>query len=74
MWYLYIWQGDGVLESYGTGLVVCLAPSLLHAVSVLKKHWGKTYTSLPFYHPSEIIAVGQPQDQVVQYWYCYGSA
>jgi len=44
---LYVWEGEGVLEQYGTGLIAVLASSLDEALKLIKEKCSYAMDSFP---------------------------
>lgn len=68
---LYIWQGDGVLEAYGTGIIVVLAHDDAEAQRLVDKQWNFDY---PSYLVAKAEVIDLTIDQPAKIWSLYGSA
>lgn len=66
---LFIWEGDGVLEDYSTGLICVIAEDLEEANNIILKEIGK-YAKYPKNSPSEIIDLNDKINKNI--WCVYG--
>lgn len=55
---LYVWEGDGVLEDYSTGMIVALAPDLEGALAAIRSACDYCMKSFPTDRPTEVIDLG----------------
>ena len=68
---LFIWEGDGVLTDYGSGLVVVLADSLEDAHKIIEGSDPIAARNIPG-HPAEIVDLDD--EPVSGVWLCWGSS
>ena len=73
---LYIWEGDGVLQDWTSGMICALAPDLETALSVIQTDCdittGGDYPLFPR-EPSEVIELGTTQ-ATPRAWCCWGGS
>lgn len=76
--YLYIWEGDGVLTDYTSGMIVALAPNLDEAYKAIfsvcdyarYERDGVLHSSFPEY-PTTIVDLNTAKPQA---YVCWGGA
>lgn len=56
---LFVWYGIGVLESWTSGQIVCIAKDLKTALQVIDETDEATFESFPREEPTEIIDLGE---------------
>lgn len=62
---LYVWEGDGVLENYRSGLIVVLAHDLEEALGLIREKVSYAMGNFP---PDKFRMVESPEA-----FYCWGS-
>lgn len=68
---LYIWEGDGVLQDYTSGMIVALAEDLEGALKAIETACNYCMNNFPNHKPSEVHDLG-PVTAAPKAWVCYG--
>lgn len=68
---LYIWEGDGVLQDYTTGMICAIGADLEDALKAVEVACNYCMNSFPTHRPSEVIDLG-PSIASPKAWVCYG--
>ncbi|OTN77094.1 hypothetical protein A5886_002174 [Enterococcus sp. 8G7_MSG3316] len=69
---LFIWYGDGVLQSWSSGQIACIAKDLSTALQVIDEEMGYESESFPREDPTEVIELGIEETQQ-RAWIVWGS-
>lgn len=71
---LFIWEGKGVIETYGTGLIVAIAEDLDGAVEVVLAQNRCNEENFPADKPTKVIEIGAGHpDPAPAAWICEGT-
>lgn len=69
---LFIWEGDGVLQDYTSGMIVAMAPDLETALETIKGICSHCMGSFPM-QPTEIVDLGTTSEPVTpSAWLTWG--
>ena len=67
---LYVWQGDGVLQDYTSGMICALGNDLQEALTAVRASCDYCMGSFPNDRPSAVIEIDA--NTKPQAWTCYG--
>ena len=68
---LFVWEGDGVLEDYTSGMVVAVAVDLQAALKAVEQVCPYGMNSFPCHQPTSTLEVGSVSD-APKAWVCWG--
>lgn len=68
---LFIWEGEGVLEDYTSGMVVAIAPDLEAALKAVEVKCDYCMDSFPTHKPSQVIDLEEDPNHI-EGWVVYG--
>ena len=68
---MFIWEGEGVLQDYTSGMIVAIAADLPKALAAIEAKCDYCMDSFPKDSPTEIIELG-PATAHPNAWVCYG--
>lgn len=68
---LFIWEGEGVLEDYTSGMVVAIAPDLEAALKAVEAKCDYCMNSFPTHRPSQVIDLKEDPNHI-EGWVVYG--
>lgn len=68
---LFIWEGEGVLQDYTSGMIVAIGIGLQDELLAVEKKCPYCMNSFPAHKPSQVIELGDASASPGA-WNCYG--
>ena len=65
---LYVWEGDGVLEDYTSGMIVAIAEDLEGALAAIRAKCDYCFQSFPPDRPSQVIDLDDAKPEAWVTW------
>lgn len=69
---LFIWEGDGVLEDYSSGMICALGNDLQEALVNVRAACDYCMQSFPNDKPSQVVDLSAIDDSKPKAWTCWG--
>ncbi len=69
---LFIWEGDGVLQDYSSGMICAIGEDLPDALRAIEEACNYCMNSFPQNSPTEVVNIGRPKNIKRRAWTCWG--